>query len=305
MEKPIDRKQPPNPLWPPISDRYQEIGRLLISCPDRPGIVSAVSRFLFKQGANIIDSDQHSTDPTGGTFFMRVEFQLSGLEQRGTALEQAFSQIAASFDMEWRLAYAGKVKRLAIFVSKAEHALFELLWHRRAGDLRAEIAMVISNHPHLEQTVAAWGIPFHHIPIDKNRKEEAEQKQLALMEGTVDLVVLARYMQIVTPGFIKHYPNRIINIHHSFLPAFVGADPYARAYERGVKLIGATAHYVTEALDAGPIIEQDVQRVDHRKEVEDLRRIGRYVERIVLTRAVTWHVEDRVLVHGNKTIVFI
>jgi formyltetrahydrofolate deformylase len=300
----MNQKQPQNPFWPPISDGDSDIGRLLISCPDRPGIVAAVSRFLFEQGANIIDSDQHSTDPTGGTFFMRVEFQLPGLKQSGPALERAFSQIAASFNMEWWLAYAGQVKRLAIFVSKAEHALFELLWHRRAGDLRAEIAMVISNHPDLEQTVATWGIPFHHVPVDKNRKEEAERKQLALMEGKVDLVVLARYMQIVTPGFIKHYPNRIINIHHSFLPAFVGADPYTRAYERGVKLIGATAHYVTEELDAGPIIEQDVQRVDHRQEVEDLRRIGRYVERIVLTRAVTWHVEDRVLVHGNKTVIF-
>lgn len=300
----MDRRENQNPFWPPISDGDQDIGRLLISCPDRPGIVAAVSRFLFEQGANIIDSDQHSTDPTGGTFFMRVEFRLPGLERRGPALERAFSQIAASFNMAWRLAYAGQVKRLAIFVSKAEHALFELLWHRRAGDLRAEIAMVISNHPDLEQTVATWGIPFHYVPVDKSRKEEAEQKQLALMEGKVDLVVLARYMQIITPGFIKHYPNCIINIHHSFLPAFIGADPYARAYERGVKLIGATAHYVTEQLDAGPIIEQDVQRVDHRQEVEDLRRIGRDVERIVLTRAVTWHVEDRVLVHGNKTIVF-
>lgn len=301
----MNQKQSLHSFWPPISDGYGNIGRLLISCPDRPGIVAAVSRFLFEQEANIIDSDQHSTDPTGGIFFMRVEFQLSGLEQRGPALERAFSQIAAPFDMAWRIAYAGRVKRLAIFVSKAEHALFELLWHRRAGDLRAEIAMVLSNHPDLEQTVATWGIPFHYVPVDKSRKEEAERKQLALMEGKVDLVVLARYMQIITPGFIKHYPNRIINIHHSFLPAFVGADPYARAYERGVKLIGATAHYVTEELDAGPIIEQDVERVDHRKEVEDLRRIGRYVERTVLTRAVTWHVEDRVLVHGNKTIVFI
>lgn len=296
--------EPQHPFQPPISNGRHDIGRLLISCPDRAGIVAAVSRFLFEQGANIIDSDQHSTDPTGGTFFMRVEFQRPELEQRGPALERAFAPIAASFNMAWRLTYAGQVKRLAIFVSKGEHALFELLWRRRAGDLRAEIAMVISNHPDLEQTVTAWGIPFYHVPVDKSRKEAAEQEQLALMEGKVDLVVLARYMQILTPGFIKRYPNRIINIHHSFLPAFVGADPYARAYERGVKLIGATAHYVTEALDAGPIIEQDVQRVDHRQGVEDLRRIGRYVERMVLARAVSWHVEDRVLVHGNKTVIF-
>ncbi len=300
----MDLKQPQNPFWPPIANGYQDIGCLLISCPDRPGIVAAVSRFLFEQGANIIDSDQHSTDPTGGTFFMRVEFQLPELIKCGAALERAFAQIAAPFTMAWRLAYAGRVKRLALFVSKGEHALFELLWRRRAGDLRAEIAMVISNHPDLERTVAAWEIPFHYIPVEKNKKQEAEAKQLALMEGKIDLVVLARYMQIISPDFIRHYPNRIINIHHSFLPAFVGADPYSRAYERGVKLIGATAHYVTEALDAGPIIEQDVQRVDHRQGVEDLRRIGRYVERMVLARAVSWHVEDRVLVHGNKTVVF-
>lgn len=292
------------PFQPPISDGHRDIGRLLISCPDRPGIVAAVSRFLFEQGANIIDSDQHSTDPTGGTFFMRVEFQFPNLEQNQLVLKKGFAGVAASFDMAWRLTYAGRVKKIAIFVSKTEHALFELLWRRRAGDLRAEIAMVISNHPDLESTVAAWEIPFFHIPVDKNRKGAAEEKQLALLEGKVDLVVLARYMQIVTGDFIRHFPNRIINIHHSFLPAFVGADPYARAYERGVKLIGATAHYVTEDLDAGPIIEQDVQRVDHRQGVEDLRRIGRYVERIVLARAVGWHVEDRILVYGNKTIVF-
>lgn len=285
-------------------NRYQEIGHLLISCPDRPGIVAALSRFLFDEGANIVHSDQHSTDPTGGTFFMRVEFQLPDLEKRAPGFERAFALVAEKFGMEWRLALAGRPKRLAIFVSKTDHALFELLWRRRAGDLRAEIAMVVSNHPDLEETVAWWGIPFHHVPVDRNQKDEAEARQLELMDGKVDAVVLARYMQIISPKFIGHYPDRIINIHHSFLPAFVGADPYARAYERGVKLIGATAHYVTETLDAGPIIEQDVDRVDHRHNVEELRRIGRYMERVVLARAVSWHVEDRVLVHGAKTIVF-
>ena len=297
----MNQPDPPSSI---PADRYQEIGRLLISCPDRSGIVAAVSRFLFEEGANIIHSDQHSTDPTGGTFFMRVEFQLPDLEKRAPELERSFAPVAEEFGMEWRLAPAGRTKRLAIFVSKTDHALFELLWRRRAGDLRAEIVMVVSNHPDLEKTVASWGIPFHHIPVDRNRKEKAEERQLQLLEGKVDAVVLARYMQILSSGFVSHYPNRIINIHHSFLPAFVGADPYAKADERGVKLIGATAHYVTETLDAGPIIEQDVERVDHRHNIEELRRIGRYIERMVLARAVSWHVEDRVLVHGVKTIVF-
>ncbi|MBI5406985.1 MAG: formyltetrahydrofolate deformylase [Nitrospirae bacterium] len=293
-----------NPFGPTLSDRYRDIGRMLISCPDRPGIVAAVSRFLFEQGANIIHSDQHSTDPSGGTFFMRVEFQLHDLEQHGVGIEQAFAGVAEAFQMDWRLAYADRIKRLAIFVSRAEHALFELLWQRRAGDLRAEISMVISNHPDLRETVESWGIAFHHIPVDQGQKQEAEEKQLQLLADQVDAVVLARYMQILTPYLISRYPCRIINIHHSFLPAFAGAGPYVQAYERGVKLIGATAHYVTEDLDAGPIIEQDVQRVDHRHSVEDLMRIGRHIERVVLARAVTWHVEDRVLVHGNKTVVF-
>jgi len=300
----MEPKQPQNPFWPPLPDRHQDIGRLLISCPDRPGIVALVSQFLFERGANIIHSDQHSTDPTGGTFFMRVEFQLPGLEQKGAGLEEGFASVAAPFGMNWRLAYAGRVKRLAIFVSKAEHALFELLWRRRAGDLHAEIVMVISNHPDLGETVSKWGIPFHHLPIDPNQKRGVEDQQIALMQGKVDTVVLARYMQIITPDFIRHYPDRIINIHHSFLPAFVGADPYSQACERGVKLIGATAHYVTTDLDAGPIIEQDVERVDHRHHVDDLKRIGRYIERTVLARAVGWHVEDRILVYGNKTVVF-
>ena len=292
------------PPLPAVPDSYRNIGRMLISCPDKPGIVAAVSRFLFEQGANITDSDQHSTDPTGGTFFMRVEFHLTDLEQKGAGIEKEFAKVAAAFQMDWRLAYAGRIKRMAIFVSRAEHALFELLWQRRAGDLRADIAMVISNHPDLAETVATWGIPFHHIPVEHSSKQKAEEMQIQLMSDQVDLIVLARYMQILTPYFISRYPYHIINIHHSFLPAFVGANPYVRAHERGVKLIGATAHYITEDLDAGPIIEQDVQRVDHRYSVEDLQRIGRHIERVVLARAVAWHVEDRVLVHGNKTVVF-
>lgn len=278
--------------------------RLLISCPDQPGIVAAVSTFLFERGANIVHADQHSTDPWGGQFFMRVEFDLPGLAERREQVEREFSPIAERFAMAWRLALAARRKRIAVFVSKEEHCLLELLWQWQAGELEGEIVRVIGNHPDLRSRVEPYGIPFHHIPVARERKAEAEAAQLALTAGQVDLVVLARYMQIVSPDFIAHHPNQIINIHHSFLPAFVGAKPYAQAYERGVKLIGATAHYVTAELDAGPIIEQDVQRVDHRSDVADLKRIGRQIERVVLARAVRWHLEDRVLVHGNKTVVF-
>jgi formyltetrahydrofolate deformylase len=291
-----------------LSDEEQrDIGRLLVTCRDRPGIVAAVSRLLFEHGANIIHSDQHSTARGGeGTFFMRVEFYLPGLDAGAAELERNFaSTVAARFGMDWRLSQASHLNRLAIFVSRAEHAMVELLWQRRAGDLRADIPLVISNHPDHAGTVGAWGIPYYHLPVESRRKAEAEQRQLQLVrEHEVDTIVLARYMQILSPAFLAQFPGRIINIHHSFLPAFVGANPYEAAYQRGVKLIGATAHYVTEDLDAGPIIEQDVQRVDHRHTPEDLRRLGRHIERVVLARAVAWHVEDRVLLHGNKTIVF-
>jgi formyltetrahydrofolate deformylase len=279
-------------------------GRLIVSCTDRPGIVAAISQFLYAQGANITHSDQHSTHPTDGEFFIRVEFDLPELEVRITELEQNFAPVREQYGMTARFTLAAKPKRLAIFVSKEDHCLLELLWQRRANDLPVEFPMVISNHPDLAPIAESFGIPFHHIPVTKDTKEQAEQQQLALVEGQVDAIILARYMQIVTPGFIERWPNRIINIHHSFLPAFVGARPYQQAYDRGVKLIGATAHYVTAELDAGPIIEQDNARVDHRHDAEDLRRMGRQIERVVLARAVTWHVEDRVLVYGNKTVVF-
>jgi formyltetrahydrofolate deformylase len=279
-------------------------GRLLISCPDRPGIVAAVSRFLYERGANIIHSDQHSTAPEGGVFFMRIEFKLASLLERGRELEREFAPVAKRFAMDWRMTYADAPRRLAVFVSREEHCLLELLWQCRAGDLRAHVALVVSNHRDLEPTVHAWDIPFHCVPVERGKKREAEAAQLALVEGKADAIVLARYMQILTGDFIARWPGKIINIHHSFLPAFVGAKPYDQAYERGVKLIGATAHYVTEDLDAGPIIEQDVQRVDHGDTREDLRRIGRSIERHVLARAVSWHVEDRILIHGNKTVVF-
>jgi formyltetrahydrofolate deformylase len=278
-------------------------GRLLISCPDRPGIVAAVSQFLFEHGANLVDSDQHTTDPAAGMFFMRLEFDLPDREGAFAALEQALEGLRARFSMQARLFQADAPKSVAIFVSKQDHCLLELLWQWRAGDLRARITHVVSNHADVAPLVAPYGIPFHHVPVTADTKREAEAQATALVRG-VDVVVLARYMQILSADFVASFPNRIINIHHSFLPAFIGANPYAQAYARGVKRIGATAHYVTADLDAGPIIEQDVQRVGHKDDVEDLKRIGRQVERTVLARAVAWHLEDRVLVHGNKTVVF-
>jgi formyltetrahydrofolate deformylase len=282
-----------------------DVGRLLIVCRDRPGIVSAVSHFLFDHGANVIHSDQHSTERGEGISFMRVEFRLQELANGGQLLEQAFKPIAGRFGMRWRLSLAARRKRVGVFVSRAEHALLELLWQQRAGDLAADIVVVISNHDNNRDLVTGQGIPFFHVPVTADTKPQAEAEAIRLLTShEVDTVVLARYMQVLTADFLRHYPARIINIHHGFLPAFVGANPYQAAYERGVKLIGATAHYVTEDLDAGPIIEQDVLRIDHRHDTEDLRRLGRYIERVVLARAVGWHVDDRVLLHGNKTIVF-
>lgn len=279
--------------------------RLLISCPDQPGIVAAVSKFLYEHGANIIQSDQYSTDPEGGSFFMRVEFTISNLFEQERKLEEDFSAIGEQFKMDWHIAYAYHIKKMAIFVSKQDHCLMELLWQWQAGDLVADIPVVISNHPDLGATVEQFGIPFYHIPVTKETKQEVEQKQLKLLEDyDIDVSVLARYMQILSSEFITAQPNRIINIHHSFLPAFVGARPYERAYERGVKIIGATSHYVTNDLDEGPIIEQGVQRVSHNHTAEDLKRIGRSVERSVLARAVAWHLEDRVITFKNKTVVF-
>ena len=279
-------------------------GRLLVACPDRPGIVASVSKFLFEEGANVVHSDQHSTDPYGGEFFLRVEFELPNLLSRLEELETGFAPIAAAYRMEWRFAAAVIRKRLALFASREDHCLLELLWRHRAGDLNADICMIVSNHDEIGRIVEPWNVPFHFIPISPQTKAEAETQQRQLLDGNAEVIVLARYMQILSSSFVNAWPNRIINIHHSFLPAFAGASPYGQAFKHGVKLIGATAHYVTAELDAGPIIEQDVQRVDHRQTIDDLRRIGRQVERAVLARAVIWHVEDRILVHGNKTLVF-
>lgn len=280
-------------------------GRLIIKCSDRPGIVAAVSQFLFEHGSNIIESSQYSSDPEGGEFFMRIEFHCQGLLNKRKQLEEDFKQLAERFSMSYQFTYANERKRTAIYVSNEPYCLMELLWEWQNGDLDTDIEVVISNHETAREIVESYGIPFYYIPANKDIREQVEAKQLALMKKyNIDLIVLARYMQILTPHFVEQYPNRIINIHHSFLPAFIGARPYERAYERGVKLIGATSHYVTNELDEGPIIEQDIERVDHRMHVEELKKIGRQVERRVLAKAVKWHLEDRIIVQDNKTIVF-
>ncbi|MEI8106086.1 MAG: formyltetrahydrofolate deformylase [Actinomycetes bacterium] len=279
--------------------------RLVIVCRDRPGIVAAVSGWLFEQGANINDSAQHSTDPADGTFFMRMEFFLEQATERRAEIEEAFQRdVASPFAMEWRFSYDTDRKRVAILVSAEDHCLLDLLWRSRRDELGADVAVVVSNHTVAEATVRSFGLPFEHILVGAGGMADAERQMLPLLAGRVDLVVLARYMRILSREFLDALGAPVINIHHSFLPAFVGADPYRRALERGVKIIGATAHYVTEDLDEGPIIEQDVQRVSHRHGVADLERIGRDIERTVLSRAVTWHLEDRVIAHGNKTFVF-
>ena len=279
--------------------------RLVVVCPDRPGIVAAVSSFLFEWGANITDSAQHSTDPEEGTFFMRMEFCLDGLDEVRAKFEEAFErEVAERFGMEWRCSFGAERRRVAILVSRYDHCLLDLLWRWRRDELGAEVVVVVSNHPDLEETVRSFGLPFEHVPVEPGRKGEAEERMLELLAGRVELVVLARYMQILSGDFLRRVDAPVINIHHSFLPAFVGADPYRRALERGVKIIGATAHFVTEDLDEGPIIEQDVERVSHRQGVAELERIGRDIERTVLSRAVRWQLEDRVIVHGNKTFVF-
>ncbi len=277
--------------------------RVLIACPDRPGIIAAVSRFLYERGANIVRSDQFSTDPTGGEFFLRMEFTLP-VAQRSELAEEFGLSVASRFDMAWRLWDTARPKRIGILVSRYDHCLQELLWRWRRGELDAEIVLVASNHSDLREATERFGLPYHHVPVDKDHKPEAEAALLELLDGNCDLVVLARYMQILSGGFLERVGVPIINIHHSFLPAFAGAAPYQQAKERGVKLIGATAHYVTEELDAGPIIEQDVIRVSHRDDVETLVRLGAEIERSVLARAVQWHCQDRVLQEGNTTVVF-
>jgi formyltetrahydrofolate deformylase len=282
-----------------------ETARLLVQCPDRPGIVAAVSTFLFEHGANIVQADQYSSDDGSGRFFLRMEYDVAGLDAPPAEIAGRFgAEVAPRFHMEWHVSYSAERPRVAVLVSKADHCLLELLWRWRRGELHADVPMVISNHEDLRDAVEAFGIPYYHLPVSAETKAQQERTMLQHLRGKADLVVLARYMQILSPAFIAEFPHAVINIHHSFLPAFAGADPYGQAFERGVKIIGATAHYATEELDEGPIIEQDVVRVSHRDTRADLVRLGREVERSVLARAVHWHLEDRVLVHGNKTVVF-
>jgi formyltetrahydrofolate deformylase len=284
--------------------RSPDVARLIVSCPDRHGIIAALSACLAESGANIVNSDQHSTDPEGGTFFLRMEFHLADLASKRGLLESRLDAIAAEFGMELQLRPAAANKRVALFVSRYDHCLLDLLWRWRRGELAMDVSCVISNHPDLEAEVCPFGVDYHHIPVSTESKAHAEELELELLAGNVDLVVLARYMQVLSDGFLEQVAVPVINIHHSFLPAFVGPDPYARAHERGVKLIGATAHYATAELDDGPIIEQDVARVSHRHTPAELARIGRDIERVVLARAVDWHLDDRVLLVGNRTIVF-
>jgi formyltetrahydrofolate deformylase len=278
--------------------------RLLIGCADRPGIVAAVSGFLFERGANIVSSQQYSTDPSGGRFFLRTEFFLEDAAERERLHDRFQAEVAGRFEMDWRIRWWGERKRLAILVSHQDHCLLDLLWRWRRGELDGEIVMVISNHRDLERETMAYGVPFRHVAVEPGAKERAEATILELVGGRAELLVLARYMQILSGGFLERVGMPAINIHHSFLPAFAGADPYRRAHEQGVKLVGATAHYVTEQLDDGPIIDQDVVRVDHRDRAADLERLGRDVERLVLARAVSLHLDDRVIVDGRRTIVF-
>ncbi|CDP86666.1 MULTISPECIES: formyltetrahydrofolate deformylase [Mycolicibacterium] len=283
----------------------RDIGRLVVSCVDGPGLVSRVSTFLHRRGANIVQSDQYSTGPVGGRFFQRIEFHLPNLSARLDEMERDFAaDVARDLHATFRLREAAAPTRVAIFVSRHDHCLLDLLWRARRSELPVDVVQVVSNHPDLAADVAAFGIPFKHIAVTRDTKAEAEERQLDLLRGRVDLVVLARYMQILSSDFLDRVEVPVINIHHSFLPAFAGAGPYERAKERGVKLIGATAHYATKDLDEGPIIEQDVVRVSHREKAAELVRRGADVERTVLAHAVRWHCEDRVLVDGNTTIVF-
>jgi formyltetrahydrofolate deformylase len=279
------------------------LATLLVTCPDRKGIVASLAQLLYGHGANILDSDQH-TDPVAGMFFQRIRFDLSTLTTDRVSLERGLAEVGERFTMTWRIAYGTK-RRIAIFVSRADHCLYDLLVRHRGGELRCDVALVVSNHPDLAGVAEHFGVPFHHLPITPGERTAQEALAVALLEeARVDLVVLARYMQILSPTFVSRFPSRIVNIHHSFLPAFVGASPYRQAFERGVKLIGATSHFVADELDQGPIIEQAVVRCSHRDSVEDLVRKGRDLEKVVLAAAVRWVLEDRVLVYAGKTVVF-
>ena len=277
---------------------------LLITCPDARGIVAAVSDFLYRHGANIVHADQHQ-DADQHLFFMRVEWELDGFALSLEGFPPAFAPIAERFQMRWRVERSTERPRLALFVSRYDHCLVDLLYRWRCGELRCDVALVVGNHRDAEPLAAFYNVPFHHIPVAADSKAAAEEQQLALLaREKIDLVVLARYMQVLSPRFVDAYPQRIINVHHSFLPAFIGARPYHQAFERGVKLIGASSHYVTSELDQGPIIEQATTRISHRDQLADLLQKGRELEKTVLSRAVRWHIEGRILVYGKKTVIF-
>lgn len=278
--------------------------RLSIACPDRVGIVAAVASHIAEMGATIVEANHH-TDTVNGWFFMRHEILAGSVPGGLEAFRKGFAPIAERFAMRWQITDSAQPKRIALFVSKEGHCMADLLHRWHEGDLPGEIVCVISNHETLRQQAQWYGLPFHHVPVTAENKPQAFARAFELVEEyAVDVVVLARYMQILPPAICDAYSGRVINIHHSFLPSFAGARPYHQAYERGVKLIGATCHYVTEVLDAGPIIEQDVIRVNHSHTIEDMRRLGRDVEKTVLARGLRYHLEDRVLIHGNKTVVF-
>ena len=277
---------------------------LLITCPDTKGIVATIADFLYQHNANILHADQHQ-DAENSLFLMRVEWDLKDFSLDEASFAKAFEVIAKTYKMTWELKFSKDKPRMAIMVSQYDHCLADLLHRYKNNELQCDIPLIISNHLDTEKLAEFYGIPFFHIPVEKDKKKEAEAKQFALFDKyQVDFIVLARYMQILSEDFVKRYPQRVINIHHSFLPAFIGARPYHRAFERGVKLIGATSHYVTEVLDEGPIIEQDIDRISHRDQVEDLIQKGRDLERIVLSKAVRWHIENRILIYANKTVIF-
>jgi formyltetrahydrofolate deformylase len=277
---------------------------LLLQCPDRKGVVAAVSTFIYEHGGNIARTDEHQEHELN-LYFLRLEWDLADFTIPLEAFDDRFRPVAAKFDMRWRVASSSYRPKVAIFVSKAGHCLADLLFRHQIGELACEIPLVISNHPDLRKLTEFYGIPYHEIALGAGGKDAAEAIALDLLgRHHIDLVVLARYMQILSDRFVAAYPNRMINVHHSFLPAFIGAKPYHRSYERGVKLIGATSHYVTAVLDEGPIIEQDIVRITHRDSLADVVRKGGDAERAVLTRAVRWHIENKIMVYGNKTVVF-
>ena len=285
-------------------DAHAQTAILLWSCPDQKGLVSRIAHFIYERGGNILDLDEH-VDRSERMFFLRVAWDLSGFSVPADKLSETFFPLAGECRANWTVRLGRTKRRLAVFVSNHSHCLQEILWRHDLGEFDAEISLIISNHQDAEPMASRRGIPYHCVPITPGTKQQQEASELALLEHEkIDVVVLARYMQVLTPAFVVRYPNRIINIHHSFLPAFAGGNPYRQAYERGVKIIGATCHYVTDVLDEGPIIEQDIIRISHKDSLDDLIRKGRDLERMTLARGLRLHLQDRVLVHGRKTVVF-